>query len=156
MDFLDAHRGPGRRRLTPDERELIIELRLNRVPVREVARRLDCANATVVKVWKKYLAERSTVRNAEFEVLLEETMARMEKNASDARWGSLEAVGGESKGEAIRFLEAERKALTELTRLHAALLVNRGVDVKSSSEELEATLRSLSVGRVSGVSVVDE
>lgn len=107
------------RRLTPDERELIIELKLSRTPVLAIAHRLSCSTTTVQAVWKKYLAERVSERKKANDLALEETIVRLDKNATDARQGFITAVRDDELSSASKFLEAERKALTELAKFGA-------------------------------------
>lgn len=118
--------GSRGRRLTPEEKEGIIELRLQRVPVRKVAETIGCTPTTVGKVYKQYITERSKERHAELEDALEGTLLRLERNADDARRGFQDAVLSGSD-EATRWLELERKTLTDIARLHTTLIGNRTV-----------------------------
>ena len=42
-----------RKRLTPEERDRIVELKLNRVPVRTIAEQVGCQPKTVQATWTR-------------------------------------------------------------------------------------------------------
>ena len=52
----------AQRRLTPDERDRIVEMRLRGVPVRTVAAEIDTTTKTVQRVWSAYLDETAQER----------------------------------------------------------------------------------------------
>lgn len=108
---------PQRKRLTPEEHDQIVRLKLERVPVRQIAANIGCNPLTVTKTWNRYLASRSAERRADLEMAFEDTIARLEKNATDARRGYTRAVRDEAHSDATRYLNAERQALVELAKL---------------------------------------
>lgn len=107
----------GRKSLTPDERERIVELRLQRVPVRAVAKDVGTTTTTVTRVWQKYLEERTTARKQDMDRQLSEVLARHEQIAIDARKLYLRSLKEGNLSQANAFLGQERGALTELARL---------------------------------------
>lgn len=109
--------GNTRRRLTPDERDRIIEMRLNRVPVRKVAELIGCQSKTVQLTWKKWLAETAAERAEALEETREELIQRMEQIATDARVGAQTANSVADQSAEVRFLAEERAALREIARL---------------------------------------
>lgn len=111
---------PQRKRLTPDERDAIIEQRLNRVPVRQIASSLDTTTKTVVEVFKKWLIESAEERNAELESVRELLIQRQDKIAADARLGALRSKAAADSTSEARFLAEERAALREIARLSGA------------------------------------
>jgi hypothetical protein len=111
---------PQRKRLTPDERDAIIEQRLNRVPVRQIASSLDTTTKTVVEVFKKWLIESAEERNAELESVRELLIQRQDKIAADARLGALRSKAAADSASEARFLAEERAALREIARLSGA------------------------------------
>ena len=117
---------PTGKRLTQDEREQIVELRLRRVSVRKVAEMVGCTPTTVSKVYRKHIEARSRERHAVLEVSLEEAITRLERTADDARRSFQDAVVSGDEN-APRWLELERKTLTELVKVHTALIGNRTV-----------------------------
>jgi transposase-like protein len=108
------------KRLTPDERERIVELRLNRVPVRTVATEVGCQTKTVQAVWKRWLDETSAERSASLERTREELVQRHERIATDARLGYLRARRDNDRAAEVRYLAEERNALREIARLTGA------------------------------------
>lgn len=109
--------GSKGRRLTPEERDQIIQLRLNRVPVRTVAEQMECTTKTVVEVWKKFWAEESVRRADQLENERSLQMGRMDQIASDARRSYVTAMREKDFGAAARFLAEERMALAQLQRV---------------------------------------
>lgn len=133
---------PRARRLTPEEREQIIELRLRCVPIRKVAEKVGCTPNTVTKVYRKHIEARSKERHAALELSLEEAVTRLERTANDARRSFQNAtVAGDEN--APRWLEVERKTLTELVRLHTTLIGNRTVvGAAAAADKFAQTLQS--------------
>ena len=111
---------PQRKRLTPDERDAIVEQRLNRVPVRQIAASLGTTTKTVVEVFKKWLVESAEERNAELESVRELLIQRQDKIAADARLGALRSRAVDDSSSETRFLAEERAALREIARLSGA------------------------------------
>lgn len=107
----------ARKTLTPDEKDQIVLLRLERVPVRQVAERVGCTTNTVQKTWNAYLKQRYTERQDDLDIAFEDAIARLEKNAVDARHGYNIAKRDNNHPNATRYLNAERAALVELSKL---------------------------------------
>ena len=105
------------KRLTPDEHDSIIELKLQCVSVRQIAREVGCNANSVQRVWNKYLQQRVSDRQSETAIQVENLLARLERNAADGRQGFQRAVKDADPSSASRFLESERKALVELSKL---------------------------------------
>jgi transposase-like protein len=139
-----------RKRLTPDEKDRIIELRLNRVPVRTVAEQISCQTKTVTETWKRWLRETAAERAAELEATREELIQRQDRIAADARIGVLRARRDNDTISEARFLSEERAALREVARLTGADAPARiehsgtvTVDTTPVKEELLARLARL-------------
>lgn len=111
---------PQRKRLTPDERDAIIEQRLNRVPVRQVAASLNTTTKSVVEVFKKWLVESAAERSAELESVRELLIQRQDHIAAAARMGALRAKANDDSASEARYLAEERAALREIARLSGA------------------------------------
>ena len=105
------------KRLTPDEKEAIVELRLNRVPVRRVAEQVACTTQTVVRVWKQWLSESAAERAAALEETREELIQRHQRAAKDAREGVLRSQRASDCAAEVRYLAAEAASLKEIARL---------------------------------------
>lgn len=106
-----------RKRLSPDEQDKIVELKLQRVPVRQIATQVGCATLTVQRTWKTYLAERVRERNEDTAETMEVILAQLDQNATDARRGFQRALRDRDMPLATRYLEVERRALSELAKL---------------------------------------
>lgn len=105
------------RKLTPDQIEEIVELKLQRVPVRKIAEQVGTSPQTVQKRWKQYLRQRADERRDDLEAQMEEALARLEKNATDARRGFLRATREGEERDAAAYLAQERAALVEIAKL---------------------------------------
>lgn len=98
------------RRLTPDEKARIVELKLRRVPVRAIAAsELDCQVNTVQMHWNKYIAAHAAKFADTIARVRSELMLRQEQIAIDAR-----------RGLEIRYMTVEIAALREIERLSGA------------------------------------
>lgn len=106
-----------RKRLTPDEHDRIVELKLDRVPVRAIAQDVGCTVQTVQRTWHKWLADTAEERSAALEATREELIQRQQRIASDARKGAMLARGANQQATEVRFLAEERAALREIARL---------------------------------------
>lgn len=106
-----------RKRLTPEERDRIIELKLDRVPVREIAEVIDCTVTTVQRAWHQWLDSTAKERASHLERIRQELIQRQQRIASDARRGAARARAAGSAGDETRFLAEERAALREIARL---------------------------------------
>jgi transposase-like protein len=102
------------RRLTPDEKERIVEMRLRGTPVREVAAAIPTTTRTVVSTFKEWCVERAAEFADEVEGTRAATIARLERIADDARRAYEVA---ERDGDKARFLAEERQALSTLAKL---------------------------------------
>ena len=85
-----SKRTPGDR-LTPDEIDDIIELKLDRVPVRDICTRVGCAIETVLRHWNAWLDDASEERRTKLERHQTEIMVRLDHIAADARRGARRA-----------------------------------------------------------------
>ena len=106
-----------RKYISEDQYEQIIEMKLNRVPVRKIAVAVGCAVNTVTYHWREYLAEHSQERLAEVERTREELIQRQHRISIDARVGAMRAQREDDKVAETRFLAEERNALREIARL---------------------------------------
>ena len=107
---------PPRKKLTPDEEDRIVELKLQRVPVRSIAEQVGCAPLTVQRCWNRYLAQRVKERTSDTQAQVEQILAQLEQNATDSRRMFQRAVKDADSTAATRYLEAERRALAELAK----------------------------------------
>jgi transposase-like protein len=110
----DTPRRSSGRRLTPDEKERIVEMRLRGTPVREVAKAIPTTTRTVVSTFKEWCVERAAEFADELEPTRAATIARLERIADDARRAYDTA---EKDGDRARFLAEERQALATLAKL---------------------------------------
>ena len=111
------------KRLDSEQVERIIELRLDCVPVRQVAEIVGCNKATVVSHWHKWLDETTEERRADLERKRSEVIERMASVAVAARRGAVRArvsrdmTPDERAKIEARYLAEERQALTNLSRI---------------------------------------
>ena len=68
----------GAYRLTNDDRDRIIELKLNRWPVRDIAKEQRTSPRTIKTVWDDYLAKRQAEREANLALTHIEAVERLE------------------------------------------------------------------------------
>ncbi len=106
-----------RKRLTPEERDRIVDLRLNRVSVRQTAAEVGCQTKTVQRVWHAWLAETAAERAETLELAREELIQRHQRVATDARLGAIRARRDGDLSAEARFLAEDRQALREIARL---------------------------------------
>lgn len=120
----------GTKRLTDDEIDRIVELRLNRMSVRETAAAVGCSPQTVTLHWHRWLDQTSTERREELERMRSEVIARLDSNAAQLRRGAIRARGDvrtQPDGSTVvvvepnqaierSMLDAERRALVALAR----------------------------------------
>ena len=129
------------KRISPEEHQQIIDLKLDCVPVLKIAETVGCSTATVVDHWHKWLDETTEERRANLERKRSEVIGRLQSVASIARRGAVEArtsyrlildraddataeeyddiksaLASSATAEA-RFLAEERQALKELSRI---------------------------------------
>lgn len=112
-----APKEPFRRYVTPVDAEEIVRLRLDHHSWRYIAQQTEWNQATVKKVWYRWLKERSQERREDLEAAYEEVVARMEQNAVDARRGFETAKAENDHLGASKYLENERRALADMSRL---------------------------------------
>lgn len=117
------------KRLNPDELARLIELKLDRVPVLEIASELGCSTATVQTRWNEWRAKRTAEMDEDNKSAHALQLDRLDRVAAHARSGhrmALAMVGHTEDGEeypapdlaaAGRFLAEERQALKEYARL---------------------------------------
>jgi transposase-like protein len=106
-----------RKRLTPDERDRIIEMRLDRVPVRTIAAEIKTTTRTVQETWKRWLRETAEERRAVLDESRAEAIARLDRIATDARLGALRARRDGDDSAVARYLDTEQRALVAGAKL---------------------------------------
>lgn len=106
--------------ITEEQHERIVELRLNRIPVRTVAEQVGVAPNTVTAHWRKYLNELTAERTERLSEKQSEVIARLDDVARMHRQGALRARSDErldpverQRAEA-RHLAGERQALKDM------------------------------------------
>ena len=109
------------KRLTPDEIDRIVELRLNRISYRAIAEQMGCDKATAMLHWHKWLDDCDADRRANLERRRTEVIERLDSAAATARQGAIRARSQldpieAAKAEA-RFLAEERQALLGLSKV---------------------------------------
>lgn len=105
------------RRLTPPEREQIIALRLQGVPVRTVAAQIDTSTKTVVSVTKAFLSERAQAFSAKTDATLNKLVTRHLCAADAAAVEAERATEGGDHNAAAKYLAEERARLQEVAKL---------------------------------------
>lgn len=115
-----AREGPGKR-LTLDEIDRIVELRLNRITYKAIAAEVGCDKDTVASHWNRWLDQTSEERRAQLERKRTEVIERLDSTAANARRAAIRArselpADEAAKAEA-RFLAEERQALIGLARV---------------------------------------
>lgn len=128
--------GDSGRRLLPEERDRIIELKLSRVPVRAIAAQVGTTTATVQKVWKKHLADNAKARAGRLESERSEVLLRLDQVAADARRGFEKAMENADFGAAARFLAEERQAIGQRAK-------STGLDVQKIDVSGQVDLRAI-------------
>lgn len=109
------------KRLTLDEIDRIVELRLNRITYRQIAQEVGCDKDTVADHWHKWLDRTSDERREHLERKRSEVIERLDSVAANARRGALRAraelpADEAAKAEA-RFIAEERQALIGLSKV---------------------------------------
>ena len=105
------------RRLTPEEREQIITLRLRGVSVRQVAAEVETSTKTVVKVTKEFLAERAAAFSARTDATLNKLVARHLAAADASALAADRAAELDDHQTAAKYLSEERARLQEVAKL---------------------------------------
>jgi len=138
--------------ITEEQVERIVELRLNRVPVRRVAEEVGCNKDTVTKHWRRYLdglTEERTQRLAEKQ---SEMLARLDHIAAISRMSAVRAANDpnlspeERHRAAARFLSQERQTLRDLARVagfEAPIRVAATLANQMSEEEADRILSEM-------------
>lgn len=117
-----ARRSSGTR-LSEEQKDRIVELKLSQIPVRAIAAEIPCAVNTVTDHWRKWLDETAEDRREHLERHREQVVARLEHNAAEARRGAIRsrAATGVDPDERLRaearFLAVERQALRQLSQV---------------------------------------
>jgi hypothetical protein len=123
--------------LTIEQRNEIVELRLQGATVRQTAQQTGHAVNTITKAWRSYMAEHAAVRKEEVEARREELVQRAEHVAQQARseagkYRRIEKTAVENGERVIkveregnagayqRLLTVELQALREIARLTGA------------------------------------
>jgi len=111
------------KRVTEEDIERIVELRLNRLSYAQIAAEMGMAKNTVMDHWHKWLDATTEQRRAELERHRSEVIARLDSVASLARRGAIRARANtdmdpteRTRAEA-RYLAEERQAMRELSRI---------------------------------------
>lgn len=85
----------GAKRLSEEERDRIVELKLNRVPVKQIAADLGCSTNTVQRHWFNYLDETAGERREHLDRCRQEAIARLDSVATRARRSAIRAAAGD-------------------------------------------------------------
>lgn len=137
---MDETIGTPARRLTPAEREQVITLRLQGMPVRAVAEQVRTSTKTVVAVMKAYLAERSEAFDAVADATVEKIVTRHLAAADAAAVAAEAALAEGDSAAATKFLAEERARLDAVSKL-AGLFIERvettGVQVLRIREQVD-------------------
>ena len=108
------------RRLTDDEREQIVRLRLNAIPVRKVAADVGTSKTTVTQVFHAWLDETTVERRESLERERSRVITRLERIADDARIGANAGIRDKSLDTVDRvnvltkYMQQERQAWAQL------------------------------------------
>lgn len=140
------------KRLTIEEKERIIELKLQRVSVRKIAEDVGCTLQTVQSTWNKYLKTRAEERRATSDRQFEEAIARLEQNAIDSRRGYQRSLKDDDLGAATRFLAQEQRALVDIAKLGPV----RDTEPEQQARIAEATEKALQQSLSPIVTALDE
>ena len=105
--------GSGRR-LTDEEEERIVELRLERVPVRTVAQEIGCQPNTVTECMRRYHKTRAAELSSTLDEVRAELVDRQTRIAIDARQGAQQARKYNDVSGHVRYLAEERATLKEI------------------------------------------
>lgn len=105
------------RRLTPEEKEKIIALRLAGVPVRAVAIQVNTSTKSVVATTKAFLAERAQAFSAKTDATLNKLITRHLSAADEAAVSAERAQELDDHATATKYLAEERARLQEVAKL---------------------------------------
>ena len=108
--------GSGRR-LTEEEEERIVELRMERVPVRTVAQEIGCQTNTITACMRRYHKSRAAELSTSLDEFRAELIDRQVKIATDCRQGAQQARKFNDAAAHRGYLAEERATLKEIARL---------------------------------------
>lgn len=111
---------PKGRVLTPDERQTVIEYRLNGVPVRAVSSLTGHSTTTIVAVFREFMAETAAERAEVIEQVRASLVERHEDAAFTAREEAKQARRDKDRVGFARCVKEERDSLREIARLTGA------------------------------------
>lgn len=121
------------RRLALSERQEIVELKLQGVPVRKIAAQLSCSPTTVTGTWRAYLEEHPETLTLNLEAERLEALSRLERIADDAHAAYETALRSDELSAARAFLSEERNAILSKAKIAGFDTVNvnvsGGIDV---------------------------
>ena len=142
-------KGKAAKRLTPAEVEQIVALKLDMVPVVEIAKLVGVAKNTVTERWRQWLNETQDDRRANLELHRSEQIARLDSGAGLCRQLAVEARADpdlepdERARIVARYLTEERqarRALCTVAGFDAPVRVQAVVFDTMSESEAQAIL----------------
>jgi transposase-like protein len=136
------------KRLTPEEVEQIIALRIRGLSVHEVARRLDNTTRTVHNHWTKWRIKDAETRDAELAAIRAGYIAQQEALADVATTDAFDAKDPMLRARAIEAATKARMAAAKLAGLDVAEVEHTGkdggpIEVADPKEDLLARLARL-------------
>jgi transposase-like protein len=136
------------RRLTPDEIDRIVELRLKGVPVRQVADALDTTTRTVMLHWTRFRERDAKERDKKLSAVRAGYAAQQEALADAATRDALDSDDPAERARAIDAATKARMAAAKLQGLDVQKVEHTGADggpiqVTDPKEELLARLARL-------------
>lgn len=147
-----SSRSDGRkRRLTLDEIDRIIELRLMGMSVRDTAKEVDTTARTVHVHWTKFRQKDAAERKKQLDAIRAGYVAQQEALADAATFDALDTDEPGDRARAIDAATKARMAAARLQGLDAARIEHTGADggpiqVTDPKTELEERLRRLAEG----------
>jgi transposase-like protein len=105
------------RRLTPEERERIVEMRLAGVSVRQVAAEVGTSTKTVVATTKAHLRERAAAFSEKTDATVARLVSRHLAAADAAALAAEQALAADDASSAARMWAEERARLVEVGKL---------------------------------------
>jgi DNA-binding NarL/FixJ family response regulator len=116
------------RRLTPDEIDRIIELRLRGVSVRNVAAELDTTTRTVQTHWTRYRQKDAVDRVKKLDAIRAGYAAQQEELADAATLDALESTDPSERARAIDAATKARMSAAKLQGLDVQRVEHTGAD----------------------------
>jgi hypothetical protein len=138
-------------RVRDEQRQRIVELRLAHVPVRTVAAEVGVANATVVEVYRAWLANDAPSASTTISERTAEAIARLDQVAADARRGALIARNDGDHAACARYLSVEARTLASI----AALEERMQVPGRAASSHEESPLDEIAAQRERRLAAAD-